>query len=87
MPGFSETRSSVRIRRVTVLKGSEDGDDIILRLNEYAGEADSVTIRIDPLARTYNFLLARHEIKTIRLIHDRDWEAVEVNMLEDTEGD
>ena len=62
---------------LTVLKHAEDNDGLILRLTEYNGTADQVTIRLDGAVHTVN--MKPYEIKTLKLTEGT---AVEVTMLE-----
>ena len=67
---------------LVVFKHSEDGGDIILRLYEYAGERDEVVVSVMTPERSIRTTMNPYEIKTLRLLQNADWKAVDVDLLE-----
>jgi alpha-mannosidase len=67
---------------VSVLKKSEDTDDMILRCYEIAGRTAHATISIPLLGRTHAVVLNPCEIKTLRIPLDPAGIVEEVNLLE-----
>ncbi len=67
---------------LSVMKPSEEGDDLIVRGYETAGLPAHVHIRSPRLAKVVTARFAPHEIKTLRIRTDT-WKAREVNLLEE----
>jgi alpha-mannosidase len=67
---------------LTVLKQSEDQDDIVVRGYETAGRGVRTTIHLVGVSRPITTTFAPHEIKTLRITR-RTGKAVEVNLLEE----
>ncbi len=65
-----------------VLKQAEDGDGLVIRLYESAGEAAHATITLPHLGREFTANFAPGEIKTFLLPHDPKSPVREVNILE-----
>ncbi len=67
---------------LSVLKKSEDGEDLVVRGYETAGRRADTVIRFPHLGKSVPVSFAPHEIKTLR-IDRRAWTAAEVNLLEE----
>jgi alpha-mannosidase len=67
---------------VTVVKGEEDGDALILRAYESAGRAARATVALPLVERTIEAEFGRAEIKTFRVPRDPASPVVETNLLE-----
>ena len=67
---------------LTVLKKSQDGDDLILRGYETDGRAVTTEIVLPFWGKKFAASFRPHEIKTLR-INPRDWTMREVNLLEE----
>lgn len=67
---------------VNVLKQSEDGDDLIVRLYETAGAPVDCTFDLHAWHRTVALSFTPHEIKTIRVPADPSMPIEAVNLLE-----
>jgi alpha-mannosidase len=67
---------------LSVLKKSEDGDDLIVRGYESAGRESEAVIKLPQFGKSFTVSFAPHEIKTLR-INRKDWSAQEVNLLEE----
>ena len=65
-----------------VLKQSEDGDGLILRLYESSGEAARARVNLPHLGRKFEAVFAPSEIKTFLLPHDLGLPERETNILE-----
>lgn len=66
---------------LSVIKCSEDGDDIIIRGYETAGRSVETRLHLPYFGKSFDLSFAPHEIKTFRL--DRTtWTLREVNLLE-----
>jgi len=69
---------------LTVLKQAEDGDGLILRAYETAGDATRAVIRMPAWGRTVEVYFGAYEIKTLRVSQqDSSLPVVETNLLED----
>ena len=68
----------------SVLKKSEDSDDLIVRLYETAGQACHAAIQLNGLSRSFTARFGPAEIKTFRVPSDPDKPIIETNLLEDT---
>jgi len=66
---------------VTAVKQAEDGDDLIVRLVETAGQATLARLKLPLLGRSWEGKLRRAEIKTLR-IPRKGGPIVEVDLLE-----
>lgn len=66
---------------VSVVKGSEDGGDIVVRGRECAGVARDVSLRIEGAPSVFPMRFAPYEVKTVRIARDT-WVSREVNLLE-----
>lgn len=73
---------SANTAMVTVVKKAEDDDNIVLRLFEYAGKRDTVTIRLATIGRTFTTPINPHEIKTLMLDKTTDYRITETDLLE-----
>jgi alpha-mannosidase len=71
---------------LTVLKKSEDGDDLILRGYETAGAGVNASVEWPFWAAKQPVAFAPHEIKTVRARRD-DFSIEDVNLLEEAVGD
>jgi len=67
---------------ITVLKHSEDGDDLIVRGYETTGRGAQGELVMSHSTQSFEVEFAPHEIKTLR-INPETWEIVEVNLLEE----
>lgn len=67
---------------ITVLKRSEDGEDIIVRGYETAGQSAAATLRIAGVKKPVSVTFAPHEIKTLRITR-HSGKAQETNFLEE----
>jgi alpha-mannosidase len=67
---------------LSVMKRSEDGDDLIVRGYETAGQQTEAVIQLPQFGKSFTTTFAPHEIKTLR-IGRADWKAREVNLLEE----
>lgn len=67
---------------LSIVKKSEEGEDLIVRGYEIAGCPAETTLHIPLLNRSFHLRFAPHEIKTIR-IDPRTWTVREVNLLEE----
>jgi alpha-mannosidase len=67
---------------LSVLKKSEDGDDLVIRGYETAGRPADATIRLPQLGMSFTATFAPHEIKTLRF-NRQTGTATEVNLLEE----
>ncbi|MEM2390374.1 MAG: glycosyl hydrolase-related protein, partial [Ignisphaera sp.] len=66
----------------SVLKLSEESNDLILRLVEYCGIETEAYIDIPILGREIGIEIKPFEIKTLRIPLDKDKPVVECNLLE-----
>ncbi len=69
---------------ISVVKKSEDGDDLIIRGYETAGRPAKTVLHIPSLDATFDLEFTAHEIKTVR-INPKTKTLVEVNLLEETD--
>ena len=67
---------------ISVVKCSEDGEDIIIRGYETAGRAAETRLHFPYFDKSFDVLFAPHEIKTLRINKDA-WIIREVNLLEE----
>jgi alpha-mannosidase len=67
---------------LSVIKRSEDGNDIIIRGYETAGRPAKTRLHLPRLDKSYDLEFAPHEIKTVR-IDTGNWTLREVNLLEE----
>lgn len=67
---------------LSVVKQSEEGEDLIVRGYETAGRPAQTTLHIPHLAKSFDLKFTPHEIKTVR-INVRTWELSDVNLLEE----
>ncbi|HOV73729.1 MAG TPA: glycoside hydrolase family 38 C-terminal domain-containing protein [Candidatus Hydrogenedentes bacterium] len=67
---------------LSVIKKSEDGNDLIVRGYETAGRPVSTTLHFPFKKKTFHVAFGPHEIKTLR-INPRKWTLQEVNLLEE----
>ncbi len=67
---------------ISVVKASEDADDIIVRGYETAGRPASVHLRFPHFSKSFEVAFMPHEIKTVRINRD-SWAVREVNLLEE----
>ncbi len=67
---------------LSVIKRSEDGNDIIVRGYETAGRPAKTRLHLPHLDKNYDLAFAPHEIKTVR-IDTGNWTLREVNLLEE----
>ncbi len=67
---------------VSVVKQSEEGEDLIVRGYEIAGRPAETTLHIPLFDQSFKLRFAPHEIKTLR-INPRTWAMREVNLLEE----
>lgn len=67
---------------LSVIKCSEDGDDIIIRGYETAGGPAETRLHLPYFNKSFDLVFAPHEIKTVRLNRDT-WMLSEVSMLEE----
>jgi alpha-mannosidase len=66
---------------LTVLKKSEDGDDLIVRGYEADGKAVTTEISLPFCGKRFTVSFGPHEIKTLR-VNPRDWTMKDVDLLE-----
>lgn len=66
---------------LSVIKCSEDGDDIIIRGYETAGRPATTRLHLPYFDKTFDLRFTPHEIKTLR-INRSTWTIREVNLLE-----
>ena len=66
---------------MSVLKRSEKGDDLVLRLYEYHGENHKVNLKLPMLKVNTEIRIAPYEIKTIKI--SKKGEVKETNLLEE----
>ncbi|NLN93612.1 MAG: alpha-mannosidase [Candidatus Hydrogenedens sp.] len=71
---------------LTVIKCSEDGEDIIVRGFETAGEQAQTRLHLPYFDKAFCLCFEPHEIKTIR-INRQDWTFKEVNLLEEPDSE
>ncbi len=69
---------------LSVVKKSEDGDDLVLRGYESTGHRTAARITVAGLDQPISTVFGPHEIKTLRI--RRDGEVSEANLLEESEG-
>lgn len=86
-PGFRSGRAQLMGTEadnvlLAVLKQSEEGEDIIVRGYETAGQPAKTTLHFPYFQQKLELEFAPHEIKTIR-IDPHDWTMKEVNLLEE----
>ncbi|HIJ65518.1 MAG TPA: alpha-mannosidase [Candidatus Hydrogenedentes bacterium] len=67
---------------LTVLKKSEDGDDLILRGYEVAGRHGEVAVDFPQAGKSVRTSFSPHEIKTLR-VNPSTWDPRKVNLLEE----
>jgi len=67
---------------LTVLKKSEDGNDLIIRGYESDGKPVTTTLHLPYWKKTFKISFAPHEIKTLR-INPKKWTIRETNLLEE----
>jgi len=67
---------------VTVLKKSEDGDDIVVRAYETEGGCVETRLHLPLFNKSFALSFTPHEIKTVR-ISKSTWQIREVNLLEE----
>ena len=67
---------------LTVLKKSEDGDDLVVRGYETAGKSAKATVRIHGVRKPVRLEFGPHEIKTVRIDPSTE-KTTAVNLLED----
>ncbi|MCA1808669.1 MAG: hypothetical protein LC725_04310, partial [Lentisphaerae bacterium] len=68
---------------VTVMKKAEEGDDIVLRLVEYAGQAGRVELRLPAIGAEFDMTIKPHAIMTLRLESHKGYQPRVVNILEE----
>jgi alpha-mannosidase len=68
---------------VTVLKQTEDGDDLILRAVETIGAKTQTSIQLPHAGRTIETIFQPCEIKTFRVPKDPQLPVIETNLLEE----
>ena len=67
---------------VSVLKQSEDGQELIIRAYEIAGKPVETMLHLPFLGKSFELALDPHEIKTVR-IDTATWTVRDVNLLEE----
>jgi alpha-mannosidase len=67
---------------LTILKQSEEGDDLIVRGYETAGEETACRIALGHWEQSFEVTFHPHEIKTLR-INRHTWECTHTNLLEE----
>lgn len=67
---------------ISVVKRSEEGEDLVVRGYETAGRLADTTLHIPLLEKSFPLHFAPHEIKTVR-IDPQTWIPREVNLLEE----
>lgn len=67
---------------ITVIKQSEEGEELVVRGYETAGRPASTRLHLPYWDKVFQLEFAPHEIKTVR-ISPRDWTLREVNLLEE----
>jgi len=67
---------------VTIVKKSEDDNDIIVRAYETQGQYENTRLHLFAFNKSYNLHFTPHEIKTVR-INKNTWQLCEVNLLEE----
>ena len=67
---------------VTVVKKSEDDNDIIVRAYETQGKNDNTRLYLPTFNKFFNLHFTPHEINTVR-INKNTWQLCEVNLLEE----
>ena len=67
---------------LSVVKHSEDGEDLVVRGYETAGRPADTTLHIPLLDKSFSLHFAPHEIKTVR-IDPKTWTQHEGNLLEE----
>ncbi len=67
---------------LSVIKKSEDGDDIIIRGYETAGKRTETRLHLPYFEKTFDVIFSPHEVKTLR-INKQSWIIREVNLLEE----
>lgn len=67
---------------LSVLKQSEEGEDLVVRGYEISGRPAQTTLHIPHLKKSFELAFAPHEIKTVRINLDT-WECRETNLLEE----
>lgn len=66
---------------LSVIKCSEDGEDIVIRGYETAGRPAKTRLHLPYFDKFFDLVFAPHEIKTVR-INRKEWTVREVNLLE-----
>jgi alpha-mannosidase len=67
---------------LSVIKQSEDGEDLVLRGYEIAGKPAQTTLHMPDFGQRFPLSFGPHEIKTVR-IDPKSWEIKEVDLLEE----
>ncbi len=66
---------------LSVVKCSEEGEDLVIRGYETAGRAAETRLHLPYFDKSFDLVFAPHEIKTVR-INRKEWTLREVNLLE-----
>ena len=67
---------------LSIVKQSEEGEDLIIRGCEIAGQPAQITLHVPCFGQSFDLEFQPHEIKTIR-INPETWVMREVNLLEE----
>jgi alpha-mannosidase len=67
----------------TVMKRPEEGEGLVIRVYEAHGKSCTAEIALPFFGKKLKIEMKAHEIKTIRVMPEKEWKMEEVNLLEE----